>query len=159
MPYATPTHKKGEYSSCITFGPWVYSKTKLPFWKDFTGGITKFSAKEILRKILKVSHFSLRYSLDEKCNKINTSQRVSPEFSYSYRVSLVFSRSESKISNKTLWECIISLVCLPGENPKWKWLTCKILLKVFLVENLSMPPVFKGQVPFFGTICRLHQLW
>jgi len=55
-----------------------------------------------LRKILKVSHFSLGFSLDEKCDKIKTSHRVLPEFSYSYRVSLVFSRSGSKISNRAL---------------------------------------------------------
>jgi len=67
-----------------------------------TGGITKFSAEEIFRKILKASHFSLGFSLGEKCEKIKTSHRVSPEFSYSYRVSLVFSRSGSTISNKTL---------------------------------------------------------
>jgi len=68
----------------------------------YTGSITKFSAKEIFGKILKVSHFSLGFSLDEKCDKIKTSHRVSPEVSYSYRVSLVFSRSGSKISDKTL---------------------------------------------------------
>jgi len=67
-----------------------------------TGGIAKFSAQEIFRKILKVSHFSLGFSLDEKCDKIKTSHRFSPEFSYSYRVSLVFSGSVSKSSNKTL---------------------------------------------------------
>jgi len=67
-----------------------------------TGGITKFSAQEIFRKISKVSLFSLGFSLDEKCDKIKTSHRVSPEFSYSYRVSLVFSRFGSTISNKTL---------------------------------------------------------
>ena len=67
-----------------------------------TGGITKFLAKENFRKILKVSHFSLGFSLDEKCDEIKTSHRVSLEFSYSYRVSLVFSRSGSKISNKPL---------------------------------------------------------
>jgi len=55
-------------------------------YPSLTGGITKFLAKENFRKILKVSHFSLGFSLDEKCNKIKTSQRVSPEFSYSYRV-------------------------------------------------------------------------
>ena len=55
-----------------------------------TGGITKFSAKEIFRKILKVSHFSLRFSLNEECDKIKTSDRVSPEFSYSYRIPPVF---------------------------------------------------------------------
>jgi len=31
-----------------------------------TGGITKFSAKEDFRKILKVSHFSLGFSLNKK---------------------------------------------------------------------------------------------
>ena len=56
----------------------------------YTGGITKFSAKENFRKILKVSHLSLGFSLDENCNKISTSHRVLPEFTYSYRVSLVF---------------------------------------------------------------------
>ena len=70
--------------------------------KRYTRGTIKFSAKEIFRKILKVSHFSLRFSLNEKCDKIKTSHRVSPEFSYSYRISLVFSRSGSKIPNKTL---------------------------------------------------------
>jgi len=45
-----------------------------------TGGITKFSAKKIFRKILKVSHFSLRFSLNEKCDQIKTSHSVSPEF-------------------------------------------------------------------------------
>jgi len=106
-----------------------------------TGSITKFSAKENFRKILKVSHFSLRFSLDEKCDKIKTSYRVSPEFTYVYRVSLVFSRSESKISNKTLWECLTSLLVMSGENPKWKWLIHRIFLIFFLAENLSMPPV------------------
>jgi len=67
-----------------------------------TGGITKFSAKVNLRKILKVNHFSLGFSMDERCNKIKNSHRVSPEFSYFYRVSSVFPRSEPKISNKTL---------------------------------------------------------
>jgi len=83
-----------------------------------TGGITKFSAKENFRNFFKVSHFSLVFSLDETCDKIETSQRVSPEFSYLYRVSLVFSISGSRIPNKTLWKCIISLLFLPGENPK-----------------------------------------
>jgi len=41
-----------------------------------------FSAKENFRKILKVSHFSSGFSLDEKCDEINTFHRVSPEFSY-----------------------------------------------------------------------------
>jgi len=85
---------------------------------SFTGCITKFSTKENFRKFLKVSHFSLGFSLDEKCDKIKTSHRVSPDVSYSYRVSLVFSRSGSKISNKTLLEYIISLSFLPGQNPK-----------------------------------------
>jgi len=83
-----------------------------------TGGITKFSAKENFRKILKVCHFSLEFSCNEKYDKIQTSHTVSPEFSYSYRISLVFSRSGSKIPNKTLWEYIISILFLPGENPK-----------------------------------------
>jgi len=74
----------------------------------FTGDITKFSTKENFRRILKVSNFSLGFSLDEKCDKIQTSHNVSTEFSYCYRVSLVFSGSRSKISNKTLRECIIS---------------------------------------------------
>ena len=43
----------------------------LVFLQGYTGGITQFSAKENFRKILKVSHFSLEFSLDEKCNKIN----------------------------------------------------------------------------------------
>jgi len=51
-----------------------------------TGGKTEFSAKANLRKILKVNHFSLGFSLDEKCDKIKASHRVSPEFSYFYRV-------------------------------------------------------------------------
>ena len=55
-----------------------------------TGDIAKFSAKEIFRKILKVSHFSLECSLDEKCDKIKTSHRISLAVSYTYRVSLVF---------------------------------------------------------------------
>jgi len=82
--------------------PAAYSACFHEIIAPLTGGITKFSAKENFRKILKVSHFSLGFSLDEKCDKIKTSHRVSAEFSYSYRVSLVFSRSGSTISNKTL---------------------------------------------------------
>jgi len=50
-------------------------------WSD-TGGITKFSAKENFRKILKVSHFPLGFSLAEKYDKIKTSHRVSSESSH-----------------------------------------------------------------------------
>jgi len=81
---------------------WIWTT---PNW-FYTGGIIKFSAKESFRKILKVSHFSLALSLYEKWDKFKTSHRVSPGFSYSYRTSLVFSRSGFEISNKTLWECI-----------------------------------------------------
>ena len=35
-----------------------------------SGGITKFSAKENFTKILKVSHFSLGFSLDESVTKL-----------------------------------------------------------------------------------------
>jgi len=65
-------------------------------WDLHTGGVTKFSAKENFRKILKVSHFSLGFSLDEKCDKVETSNGVSAVFSYSYRVSLVFQDLGSK---------------------------------------------------------------
>jgi len=67
------------------------------FTPSHTRGVTKFSAKENFRKFLEVSHFSLGFSLDEKCDKIKTSHRVSPEVSYSYRVSLVLSKSGFKV--------------------------------------------------------------
>ena len=99
---------------------------------QLTGGLTKFSTEENFRKkILKVSHFSLGFSLDEKFDKIRISRGV----------SLMFSRSGCKIFNKGQWDCMISLLLLPGESHKWKWLTCKILLRFFLAENLSMHPV------------------
>jgi len=42
-----------------------------------TGGIERFSAQECFGKILKVSHFNLRFSLDINNNQIKPSQRVS----------------------------------------------------------------------------------
>ena len=68
-----------------------------------TGGITKFLAKENFRKILKASHFALGFSLDETCDEIKTSHRVSLEFSYSYRVLGVDSggRPESEGSEES----------------------------------------------------------
>jgi len=75
------------------FGPYLLPLAYVEYLADhhimsdtFTGGIRKFSAKDNFRKILKVSHVSLGFSLDEKCDKIKTSHRVLPEFSYFYRV-------------------------------------------------------------------------
>jgi len=39
---------------------------KLPLLDNHTGGIEKFSAKENFREILKVSHFYLRFSSNQK---------------------------------------------------------------------------------------------
>jgi len=64
-----------------------------------TGGIEKFLAKENFRKILNVSHFYSGFSLNKNHNQIKHSNRVTLEFSDSYRVSLKFSRSWSKNSN------------------------------------------------------------
>jgi len=49
----------------------------------YTGGIKRFSAKEIFGKILKVSHIYLGFSPDKNNNQIKHSQRVSLEFSES----------------------------------------------------------------------------
>ena len=131
----------------------VYHGRWLIIFDSDTRSITNFSAKENFGKILKVSHFPLEFSLDEKCAKIKTSHRDSSEFSHSYRVSLVFSRPGSKISNKTLWEYINSLLFLPGENPKGKWLNCKNLPKFFLAETFLCLQCedfqdFKGTITF-----------
>jgi len=67
-----------------------------------TGCIERFSANKNIRKILKVSHFHFNFSWSENSNKIKYSKRVSSEFSGSHRVSLEFSRFESKKSNETL---------------------------------------------------------
>jgi len=58
-----------------------------------TGGIERFSANKNIRKILKVSHFYFKFSWSENHSKIE----------YSKRVSLEFSRVESKKSNGTLY--------------------------------------------------------
>jgi len=65
-----------------------------------TGGIKKFSDEENFRKILKASHFYLGFSWNENYNKIKHSHKVSSEFSGPYSVSLEFSKSRSKKSNK-----------------------------------------------------------
>jgi len=52
---------------------------------SYTGGIEIFSAKEILGKILKVSHFDLEFSLDENHDEIEHSHSILSQFSDSNR--------------------------------------------------------------------------
>ena len=67
-----------------------------------TGGITKFSAEENFRKILKVSHFYSAFSLDENHDEIEHYPSILSEFSESFRDLLRFSEANSEDSNETL---------------------------------------------------------
>ena len=67
-----------------------------------TGGITKFSATENLRKILKVSHFYLAFSLDEDHDEIEHYHSILSEFSESFRDLSRVSKANSENSNETL---------------------------------------------------------
>jgi len=46
-----------------------------------TGGVKRFSCKENFGKILKISHFSLGFSLNKNNNEIKHLQRVLLDFS------------------------------------------------------------------------------
>jgi len=61
----------------------------------YTGVITKFSAKENSRKILKVSHFYLAFSQDKKHNEIEHYHSILSEFSVSFRDLSRFSEANS----------------------------------------------------------------
>ena len=67
-----------------------------------TGGITKFSAKENFRNILKVSHFYLAFSLDENHDEIEHYHSILSEFLLSFRDLSRFSEADSENSNETL---------------------------------------------------------
>ena len=83
-----------------------------------TGGIERFSAQEIFGKILKVSHFYLGFSPDQKNNWIKHSQRVSLEFSESLFKTFDKTLEEPKNSDRMVWECSISSWFSFSENPK-----------------------------------------
>ena len=67
-----------------------------------TGGITKFSAKENFRKILKVSHFYLAFSLDENHEETEHYHSILSEFSVSFRDISMFLEANSEKSSETL---------------------------------------------------------
>jgi len=49
-------------------------------------------------------------------------------------------------SGETRGEFLILSHFSPSENPKGKWLTFEIFLKISLAENFVMPPVMGGQL-------------
>jgi len=67
-----------------------------------TGGIERFSAREIFEKILKVSHFYLGFSLHKNNNQIKHIQRVSLEFSELASENLDKSLKDTENSDKML---------------------------------------------------------
>jgi len=81
-----------------------YSLCLRKFWHIFsdTGGIERFSAQETFRKILKVSHFYLAFSLDENYDEIEHSHSILSEFPDSYRDLSSFSESDSQNFDETL---------------------------------------------------------
>jgi len=67
-----------------------------------TGGITRFSARENFRKILKVGHFYLAFSQDENHDEIEQYHSILSEFLVSFRDLSRFSEANSENSNETL---------------------------------------------------------
>jgi len=68
----------------------------------FTGGIERFSASEIFRKILKVSHFYLGFSPHKNFSQMKHIQRVSLEFSELASENLDKSAKDSENYDKML---------------------------------------------------------
>jgi len=93
-------------------------KILVAFTALFTGGIEKFSAKENLRKILKVSHLYLSFSSNKNHNEIKHSQRGSLDFLDPNLENSNETLCEPEKSNETLLDYLILLWFSLHENSK-----------------------------------------